>query len=180
MSMGPNHQYPVQYHPAFNPAAAAAAAAATPQPPSGYMYPPFGPPPNFSPYFPQQQRPNNMQSPNPRPREGPAGANLFVYHLPHDLTDADLATAFNEFGNVISAKVLDVCVCVCRNSFCLGFVSYDSVQSAESAIEQMNGFQIGNKRLKVQHKRVNYNSQGGYSNNNNSNNSSNNSNNNPS
>lgn len=43
--------------------------------------------------------------PNPRPREGPAGANLFVYHLPHDLTDADLATAFNPFGNVISAKV---------------------------------------------------------------------------
>jgi CUG-BP- and ETR3-like factor len=41
----------------------------------------------------------------PRPREGPAGANLFVYHLPHDLTDADLATAFNPFGNVISAKV---------------------------------------------------------------------------
>lgn len=26
--------------------------------------------------------------------------------------------------------------------------------SAESAIEQMNGFHIGNKRLKVQHKRV--------------------------
>jgi len=26
--------------------------------------------------------------------------------------------------------------------------------SAEAAIEQMNGFQIGNKRLKVQHKRV--------------------------
>ena len=33
-------------------------------------------------------------------------------------------------------------------------MSYDSVMSAESAIEQMNGFQIGNKRLKVQHKRV--------------------------
>jgi RNA recognition motif-containing protein len=36
----------------------------------------------------------------------------------------------------------------------LGFVSYDSVIAAEQAIEQMNGFQIGNKRLKVQHKRV--------------------------
>jgi hypothetical protein len=36
----------------------------------------------------------------------------------------------------------------------VGFVSYDSVISAEAAIEQMNGFQIGNKRLKVQHKRV--------------------------
>jgi len=29
------------------------------------------------------------------------------------------------------------------------------VISAEQAIEQMNGFQIGSKRLKVQHKRVN-------------------------
>jgi CUG-BP- and ETR3-like factor len=47
----------------------------------------------------------NPRPPNPRPREGPAGANLFVYHLPHDLTDADLATAFNPFGNVLSAKV---------------------------------------------------------------------------
>ena len=28
--------------------------------------------------------------------------------------------------------------------------------SAELAIEQMNGFQIGNKRLKVQHKRVSH------------------------
>jgi len=55
----------------------------------------------------QQQQPHDgTAGPNPpRPREGPAGANLFVYHLPHDLTDADLATAFNSFGNVISAKV---------------------------------------------------------------------------
>lgn len=38
--------------------------------------------------------------------------------------------------------------------FSPGFVSYDTVVAAEQAIEQMNGFQIGNKRLKVQHKRV--------------------------
>jgi RNA recognition motif-containing protein len=33
-------------------------------------------------------------------------------------------------------------------------VSYDTLASADAAIESMNGFQIGSKRLKVQHKRV--------------------------
>ena len=41
-----------------------------------------------------------------RPVEGPSGANLFIYHLPHDLTDADLATLFGtSLGHVLSAKV---------------------------------------------------------------------------
>jgi len=87
-----------------------------------------------------------------RTLEGPPGANLFIYHLPHDLTDADLATAFAPFGNVISAKVY-----VDKNtgqSKGFGFVSYDLPASAETAIAAMNGFQIGTKRLKVQHKRV--------------------------
>ena len=35
-----------------------------------------------------------------------------------------------------------------------GFVSFDNCTSAEAAITQMNGFQIGQKRLKVQHKRT--------------------------
>lgn len=71
-----------------------------------YMYPsPYGQvPPVYAYQQPQPQRQETRPA-NPRPREGPAGANLFVYHLPHDLTDADLATAFNPFGNVISAKV---------------------------------------------------------------------------
>lgn len=171
-----------------------------PIPPHGYhVNPQFpsgqGPPPHpvymyhpqaythISPYHPyhHQQQPQaariETSRPNPRPREGPPGANLFVYHLPHDLTDADLATAFNPFGNVISAKVyvdkftaeskgfgtsrilnypnlLAKILSLKLFLFLLGFVSYDSMVSAEQAIEQMNGFQIGNKRLKVQHKRV--------------------------
>lgn len=84
--------------------------------------------------------------------EGPTGANLFIYHLPHDLTDADLATAFAPFGAVISAKVyMDK---ITGESKGFGFVSYDSADAADAAIASMNGFQIGSKRLKVQHKRI--------------------------
>ena len=38
-------------------------------------------------------------------------------------------------------------------SFLSGFVSYDNAVSAQAAIQSMNGFQIGMKRLKVQLKR---------------------------
>ena len=34
-----------------------------------------------------------------------------------------------------------------------GFVSYDNAMSAQLAIQAMNGFQVGMKRLKVQLKR---------------------------
>lgn len=75
-----------------------------PPPHSAYMYPPqaYAHVPHYA--YPQQQQ--TVIQPDPqraisRPREGPPGANLFVYHLPHDLTDADLATAFNPFGTGI-------------------------------------------------------------------------------
>ncbi len=125
---------------------------------SDYMYPPQQLQPQYidhqQQFPPSYARPPRDQPSNVRPREGPAGANLFIYHLPHDLTDADLATAFNPFGNVISAKVyVDKYT---GESKGFGFVSYDSIIAAEQAIELMNGFQIGNKRLKVQHKRVHH------------------------
>ncbi|XP_067675830.1 CUGBP Elav-like family member 2 isoform X17 [Haliotis asinina] len=82
---------------------------------------------------------------------GPEGANLFIYHLPQEFSDHDLMQMFVPFGNVISAKVfIDKQT---NLSKCFGFVSYDNPMSAQAAIQAMNGFQIGMKRLKVQLKR---------------------------
>lgn len=85
--------------------------------------------------------------------EGPPGANLFIYHIPQEYGDQELADAFQQFGRILSAKVfVDKASGVSK---CFGFVSFDSPAAAQSAITVMNGFQLGDKKLKVQLKRDN-------------------------
>uniref|UniRef100_A0A0D3G6W7 RRM domain-containing protein n=1 Tax=Oryza barthii TaxID=65489 RepID=A0A0D3G6W7_9ORYZ len=97
---------------------------------------------------------SSSTSSNPGPQiEGPPGANLFIYHIPQEFGDQDLAGAFQGFGRVLSAKVfVDKATGLSK---CFGFISYDSPASAQTAISMMNGYQLGGKKLKVQLKRDN-------------------------
>lgn len=84
--------------------------------------------------------------------KGPDGANLFIFHIPNHFTNLDMYNLFCHYGNLLSVRIMVDKETGRSRGF--GFVSYDSPDAAAMAIKELNGFVIGNKRLKVQHKQI--------------------------
>mmetsp|Transcript_7787 Transcript_7787/g.22860 ORF Transcript_7787/g.22860 Transcript_7787/m.22860 type:complete len:616 (+) Transcript_7787:468-2315(+) len=84
--------------------------------------------------------------------KGPDGANLFIFHIPNHFTNLDMYHLFSPYGNLLSVRIMVEKESGRSRGF--GFVSYDNPDAAALAIKELNGFNIGNKRLKVQHKQI--------------------------
>jgi len=111
-------------------------------------------PPHMSPYGGQYYP---ATSPGPpiqttASNKGPDGANLFIFHIPNHFTNLDMYQLFCPYGNLLSVRIMVEKDSGRSRGF--GFVSYDSPDSAALAIKELNGYAIGNKRLKVQHKQI--------------------------
>lgn len=71
----------------------------------------------------------------------PNNTTVFVGGLSNGVTEQQLRSFFEGFGDIIYVKVL-------QNKGC-GFVQYVLRSSAENAIQQMQGYPIGNSRIRL-------------------------------
>lgn len=71
-------------------------------------------------------------------------ANIYVKHIPKDLTDQGLREMFEKFGEIVSPKIMTDSD---GSSRCFGFVSFESEEAALRAIFQMNGHILPNGEI---------------------------------
>ena len=79
---------------------------------------------------------------------GPPGANLFIFHLPSELTNYQLYHLFSHAGKILSVRIMINYSTGLSRGY--GFVSFSTPEEAARAIRTMHGYSIGRKRLKVQ------------------------------
>ncbi|HEY0420114.1 MAG TPA: RNA-binding protein [Acetobacteraceae bacterium] len=75
------------------------------------------------------------------------GNKLYVGNLPYQVRDSDLEEAFNQFGQVTSAKVMMERETGRSKGF--GFVEMGSDSEAQAAIDGMNGQSLGGRSIVV-------------------------------
>jgi RNA recognition motif-containing protein len=73
--------------------------------------------------------------------------NIYIGNLSPDVNDADLETAFKEYGKVTSAKVIKDMFSQESKGF--GFVEMPGKNEAASAIEKLNTTELKGKRIIV-------------------------------
>lgn len=89
----------------------------------------------------QQQGQNGGSSDNDPTR------NLMVNYIPTTIDELQLRQLFEQYGPIETVKI--VCDRETRQSRGYGFVKYRQASSAALAIQELNGYPILNKRLKV-------------------------------
>lgn len=82
----------------------------------------------------------------PQPQSN-AGVCLFVYNIPPDMAEQNLAHLFAACGSVLSSKVMrDMRTGLSKG---YGFVNMMDGQQAQLAITTLNGYKLGNKTISV-------------------------------
>ena len=79
--------------------------------------------------------------------------NVYVGNLSYDLSEDDLKTAFEEHGEVSSAKIIFDRYSGRSKGF--GFVEMSSDDEAKAAIEALSGKELGGRTLVVNEARPN-------------------------
>lgn len=70
--------------------------------------------------------------------------NVYVKNLGEDIDDDKLRRMFEQYGKITSCKVMTKEDGTTR---CFGFVAFESTESAESAVEAMNGKDMGDGKI---------------------------------
>ena len=82
-----------------------------------------------------------------RIQEGVVKNRLYVGNLPREVTPAELEGLFTHFGKVRSASVVTDRQSGDSRGF--GFVEMSDPQQAQTAIDELNGYRIGQRFLVV-------------------------------
>lgn len=72
---------------------------------------------------------------------------LFVGSLPYELTENELRELFEEFGNVLSARIIQDRDTGRSKGF--GFVEMSEEQEGQSAMKELNGFKVNGRTIVV-------------------------------
>ena len=72
---------------------------------------------------------------------------LFVGNIPFSMSEEELRDAFEEFGSIVSCKLIKDAETGRSRGF--GFIEYSSEDEAEAAVEKMNNEEVQGKKLVV-------------------------------